>query len=171
MPLWNPNSFIKKSLYLFSWCFKPFGFFLWVLSLITAVVFLTAEWDEFANASNGILSFKNLPFLYLSIILLKGLHEFGHAYACRSYGCEVPQMGIMFLVFNPLPFVDVSSTYALSKKHQRVVVGIAGVVVEFFVAFVALILWAQLGDGVFSGYVITWLSPSVQRFFLTLTLC
>ena len=59
-------------------------------------------------------------------------------------------MGIMFLVFNPLPFVDVSSTYALSKKHQRVVVGIAGVVVEFFVAFVALILWAQLGDGVFS---------------------
>ena len=150
VPLWNPDPFIKKSVHLFSWCFKPFGFFLWVFSLITAVVFLTAEWNEFANSSNGILSFKNLPFLYLSIIILKGLHEFGHAYACRRYGCEVPQMGIMFLVFNPLPFVDVSSTYALSKKHQRVVVGIAGVVVEFFIAFVALILWAHLADGVFS---------------------
>ena len=156
---------------MFSWCFKPFGFFLWVLSLITAVVFLTAEWDEFANASNGILSFKNLPFLYLSIILLKGLHEFGHAYACRRYGCEVPQMGIMFLVFNPLPLL-MFLLRMRCQKHQRVVVGIAGVVVEFFVAFVALILWAQLGDGVFSricyNMVIT---ASVSTILLTLTLC
>ncbi len=150
VPLWNPDPFLKKSIHLFSWCFKPFGFLLWMFFLLTAVIFLTAQWNEFASASNGILSLKNLPFLYLSIIILKALHEFGHAYSCRRYGCEVPQMGIMFLVFNPLPFVDVSSSYALSKKHQRVVVGIAGVVVEFFIAFLALVLWANLADGVLS---------------------
>ena len=45
---------------------------------------------EFANASNGILSFKNLPFLYLSIILLKGLHEL-------DTRMHVGVMGVRFL--------------------------------------------------------------------------
>lgn len=149
IPLWNPDPFLRKTIHLFSWCFKPFGFLIWLLFFCAAISVLFGEWGRFSDAANGILSLSNLPYLYLSIILTKALHEFGHAYACRRYHCEVPQMGIMFLVFNPLPFVDVSASYGLSQKYKRVVVGIAGVVVEFFIASVALIIWANIADGAF----------------------
>lgn len=147
IPLWNPDPFLRKSIHLFSWCFKPFGFLIWLIFLSIGISALFAEWGRFSDAANSILSLSNLPYLYLSIIFTKALHEFGHAYACRRYHCEVPQMGIMFLVFNPLPFVDVSASYALSQKYKRAVVGIAGVVVEFFLASVALIIWANIADG------------------------
>jgi len=147
IPLWNPDPFLRKSIHLFSWCFKPFGFLIWLIFLSIGISALFAEWSRFSDAANSILSLSNLPYLYLSIIFTKALHEFGHAYACRRYHCEVPQMGIMFLVFNPLPFVDVSASYALSQKYKRAVVGIAGVVVEFFLASVALIIWANIADG------------------------
>lgn len=150
IPLWNPDPFLRKSIHLFSWCFKPFGFLIWLISLSIGISALFGEWGRFSDTANSILSLSNLPYLYISIIFTKVLHEFGHAYACRRYHCEVPQMGIMFLVFNPLPFVDVSASYALSQKYKRVVVGIAGVVVEFFVASVALIIWANIADGAFA---------------------
>jgi putative peptide zinc metalloprotease protein len=96
------------------------------------------------------LGWSNLPYLYLSLIITKILHEFAHGYACRRYGREVPEMGVMLLVFNPLPYVDASSCYAFARKYQRVVVGLAGMAAELFVAAIAVKIWAEGGDGVIS---------------------
>ncbi|MEA3368598.1 MAG: efflux RND transporter periplasmic adaptor subunit, partial [Planctomycetota bacterium] len=86
-------------------------------------------------------------------VIVKIFHEFGHAFACKKFGKasgssgEVHVMGVMFLVFTPLPYVDASSAWALRNKWHRVVVGAAGMLVEIGIAAVAAVIWAQTGEG------------------------
>jgi len=148
IPLWNPDPFLRRTVHLFRWCFTPFGMVLWSAALVWGIMSLAENWSEFTDTTRSVLGFANLPWLYLSLILTKALHEFGHAYACRRYGGEVPQMGIMLLVFNPLPYMDASSSYSFQEKHRRVIVGMAGMLTELFVAALAIVFWANTGDGI-----------------------
>jgi putative peptide zinc metalloprotease protein len=150
IPLINPDPFLKRTLSLFAWLFTPFGALLWFVVFGWGLLAFIENWTRFSDSSRSILGWSNLPYLYLSLIITKILHEFAHGYACRRYGREVPEMGVMLLVFNPLPYVDASSCYAFARKYQRVVVGLAGMAAELFVAAIAVKIWAEGGDGVIS---------------------
>jgi putative peptide zinc metalloprotease protein len=56
-------------------------------------------------------------------------------------------MGVTFLVFTPLPFVDASSSWALRSKWHRVVIGASGMLVELAIASIAAILWTHTAEG------------------------
>ena len=43
--------------------------------------------------------------------VLKAFHEFGHGFAVKLKGGEVHDMGVMFLVLTPVPYVDASASY------------------------------------------------------------
>ena len=148
IPLFNPDPLLRRTLPLFAWLFTPFGALLWLVVFLWGFQALIENWSDFADQSGSILSLPNLPYLYLSLAITKILHEFGHSYACRRYGREVPEMGIMLLVFNPIPYMDASSCYAFARKYQRVIVGIAGMAVELFIAAIALKIWAEGADGI-----------------------
>jgi putative peptide zinc metalloprotease protein len=87
------------------------------------------------------------------MVVIKTLHEFGHAFACKRFGIlngsggQVHVMGVMFLVFIPLPYVDASSAWAFRKKWHRAVVGMSGVMVELAGAAIAAIIWAKTSTG------------------------
>ncbi len=147
IPLFNPDPFLRKTIGLFSWCFSSVGIVLWLIVLGLGIQSLALNWGAFRDVSEGLLGLSNLPLLYLAMIITKSLHEFGHAYACRRYGREVPEMGIMLLVFNPLPYMDASASYAYTHKYRRVMVGLAGMYVELFVAGLAILYWAHSGEG------------------------
>jgi putative peptide zinc metalloprotease protein len=148
IPLINPDPFLRRTVWLVGWAFGPLGLLLWLAALGWGVQSLVVNWGEFRDGARSLLGVSNLPWLYLALILTKGLHEFGHAYACRRYGREVPEMGIMLLIFNPLPYMDASASYALAEKYRRVLVGAAGMLAELFVAGLALVFWAHTGDGI-----------------------
>lgn len=150
IPLFNPDPFLRRTVHLLRWCFGSFGFLLWSAAMLWGIQTLALNWKEFKDITQGLLGLSNLPWLYLALLITKSLHEFGHAYACRRYGREVPEMGIMLLVFNPLPYMDASASYAFTRKYRRVLVGFAGVYVELFVAALAVLFWAYSGEGTLS---------------------
>jgi putative peptide zinc metalloprotease protein len=147
LPLWNPDSFLRRTLPLAGWLFTKKGLFLWLALLLWAGSELVPQWQAFRVETSGILGVANLPWLYATMIVIKLMHEFGHGYACRKLGGEVPETGIMLLLFNPLPYVDASSSSAFRSKWDRILVGAAGMMVEFGVAAVAVIVWANTGQG------------------------
>ena len=53
----------------------------------------------------------------------------------------------MFLVFAPLPYVDASAASEFRSKWQRAFVGAAGMIVEVFVAALALYVWLSVEQG------------------------
>ena len=53
----------------------------------------------------------------------------------------------MFLVFAPVPYVDASAASEFRSKWRRALVGAAGMIVEVFVAALALYVWLLVEPG------------------------
>ena len=85
--------------------------------------------------------------LWITFPFVKALHELGHGFAVKRWGGEVHEMGIMFLVFMPVPYVDASAASAFQSKYQRMVVGSAGMLVEVFIAALAMFVWLNVEPG------------------------
>jgi putative peptide zinc metalloprotease protein len=99
------------------------------------------------NILDRLLMPQNLLLVWLIFPLIKTAHEFGHAFAVKAFGGQVHDMGVMLLVFTPVPYVDASSVSSFREKWQRVMVGAAGMVVELFIAALAFYVWLNAEPG------------------------
>ncbi len=118
---------------------------LWLVVVGAAALVCAAHWTELSeDFSDRVLAPQNLLLLWLMFPVLKLLHEFGHACATKAWGGEVHEMGIMLLVLMPIPYVDATAATAFRETRRRVVVGAAGMIVELFIASIALFLWLEV---------------------------
>lgn len=148
IPLMDPERLVAAS---YPWV-RPFisrlGMLIWLLVVITAVVLAGLHWPALSeNVTDRVLAIDNLLMLLLLYPLIKALHELGHAWATHDAGGEVHEIGVMLLVFIPVPYVDASSAAACPDKYQRMLVGGAGMLVEVFLAAVAMLVWVMAEPG------------------------
>jgi len=151
IPLWNPNDWLTSvyqrlkqipSTLILLLCAAVVG-----LGVITAV----SHTDTLFDKSQGIISIDNLPWLYVCLSFMKLLHETAHGLLCKKYGGQVKTFGLMFLLFTPLPFIDVTSSWSFPNRWHRVYVGVAGMAVELFIAGLSAWLWAHTGAGLLNS--------------------
>ena len=148
VPLLDPDRFLGRFRHWYRHLFGPAGALLWLAVVGWGAVTAVQHWGELTqDVSNRVLAPENLLILGLVFPLLKALHEFGHACAVKAWGGEVHEMGIMFLVLMPIPYVDATAANAFPEKRRRVVVSSAGMVVELFIASIALFLWLEMQPG------------------------
>jgi putative peptide zinc metalloprotease protein len=153
LPLWDPDPFLNRWAAAVGHVFSTAGFLLWAAILAAGLFAVAGNVGTLASRAPEVLNPGNLPLLYAAIVVVKLLHEFGHAFACKHFGRrggsggEVHQMGLTFLFFTPLPYVDASSSWALGNKWHRIVVGAGGILAELAIASIAAILWTQTADG------------------------
>lgn len=147
IPLIDPDAFLKKTVPMVGWLIGPVGWMLWLLVVGFALKVGIERWDGLWNQAQSVLSPSNLPLLFVAMIGIKLLHELGHGYACRYYGGEVHTMGVMILVFSPLPYMDATSSWGFPSRWQRAAVASAGMIVEVFVAALAMAVWAATSPG------------------------
>src|SRR4029079_16130876 len=74
-------------------------------------------------------------------VFRKVIRERGHAFACRRFGGECHELGIMFRVLIPTPYVDASTAWSFPSKWQRMFVGLARMIVELFFAALCTFFW------------------------------
>lgn len=148
IPLVDPDRMLSRGAPLARRLFSPAGLIVWLLVVGTAVVLGTAHWRELTDSIvDRVLLPENLLVLWLLFPVIKLLHEFGHAAAVKAFGGEVHEMGLMILVLTPVPYVDASAAWGFRSKWQRVIVGAAGMVVELFIAALAMFLWLNVEPG------------------------
>ncbi|RLF30891.1 MAG: peptidase M50, partial [Thermoplasmata archaeon] len=147
IPLLDPENFLRRCLPFIKHLISPVFGILWLLVVIAAGKLVVDHFDAVTEQAQGILASDNLILLYAGLVILKGLHEFGHAIVCKRYGGEVHTMGVMLLVFTPLPYMDATSSWSFRSRWQRALVGAAGMIVEIFVAAIATFVWAKTGPG------------------------
>ncbi len=85
--------------------------------------------------------------LYLGILVLKIIHESGHALACKALGGHVHEVGAQLLAFHPTFFVDVSDTWMWPSRRRRILVAAAGFGAELIAAAALFWLWRLLSPG------------------------
>jgi putative peptide zinc metalloprotease protein len=148
IPLFDPDRLLDRMMPLARPLFGWSGFVLWCLVVGAGVVVAGAHWRELSeNVLDRVLLPENLLMMWLVFPVLKLAHEFGHALLVKARGGEVHEMGVMILVLTPVPYVDASSAWAFRSKWQRIAVGAAGMMVELFIASIALFLWLSVEPG------------------------
>jgi putative peptide zinc metalloprotease protein len=153
IPLLDPDRFLDRWVGIFGRLFSWVGLVLWLAVVGTGLYFVIGDAADLISQSSDVLNPENLVFLYLCFTVVKIIHEFSHAFACKRFGRlngsggEVHKMGVMFLVLFPLPYVDASSAWAFRNKWHRAIVGMAGVMAELAIASVAAVVWAYTSTG------------------------
>lgn len=149
LPLVDPDAFLARWAPHVAWCFSRTGAAIWLAVALPAMVLAAQHWQELTNnLSDQVLSSSNLMVMALVYPVVKLLHELGHGFATRVWGGAVHEMGLMFLVFAPVPYVNASSSAAFPSRSQRAIVAAAGMLVELFVASLAMYVWVLAEPGV-----------------------
>ena len=150
IPLWDPDRFLKRWMPLVGPLLSKGGAILWLLVVGVAAFVVIPRIDDFAAETGNLLQSGTVEMwlaLGATFILTKFFHEMGHAFTCRRFGGECHEIGIMFLVLMPCPYVDASTAWGFSGKWKRILVAAGGMIAELFIAALAAILWAISGDG------------------------
>ena len=149
IPLFDPDRFLERTLPFARVVLNKYTAVVWLVVVITGIVLAGVHWSELTeNIVDKALTPQNLILLWFVYPVVKALHELGHAYTTKMSGGEVHEIGIMFLVFMPVPYVDVSSAWGFREKSKRMLVDAAGIAVEMFLGALALFVWLSVEPGV-----------------------
>lgn len=125
--------------------FSLVGLLLWLALMVAAYWQLAPHTDRLWQESAVVLSPRNWLWITGWGLGLKVVHELSHGLACVRFGGRVRDAGVVFLLFAPIPYVDLTSTWRLSKWN-RIVISLAGMLAELSLAAVAAIVWANSTD-------------------------
>lgn len=161
--LFNPDRFLDRTAHRVKWLFTRPVFAVWIVTVVAGLAVAWHNASDLAQPLSQVLLLQNLPLLWVSLVVLKVLHEAGHAYACKLLRGEVPEIGIHFIALTPLPYVDATAAWSFPRKRDRLIVSVAGMYLELFVAAVAIMLWSVAGPGLLkaAAYNIAFLASVV----------
>jgi putative peptide zinc metalloprotease protein len=168
IPLLDPDAFLTRWIGWVRPLFSVHGALAWCVVVAGALALGAPHWDELTrDASSRLLSGQNLLLLWIAYPCVKALHELGHGFAAKVWEAEVHEMGIMFLVLMPVPYVDASAANVFPDKRRRMVVAGAGILVELFLAAVALLVWLAVEPGLVRtfAYDVIWISGASTLLF------
>ncbi len=147
IPLFRPERFLNSTIELV----RPLG------SAKTALLFsaiglagfylVSREWESFCGSFADAFSVQGAALVAISLVIVKLLHELGHAYTATHFGCRVPVIGVAFILGVPMLYSDVTDSWRLTSRRSRVLIDSAGILVDLAVASLATFAWAFLPPG------------------------
>ncbi len=135
------------------WMFSPVAVAGCLLLALSALLLVLVEFQVFQSrlpAFQQFFSLGNSLWLLAAMAFAKVLHEFGHGLTCRHYRGECHELGVMLLVFTPCLYCNVSDSWLLPNKWQRIAIAAAGMYVEVVLAAICTFLWWFSQEGLFN---------------------
>ena len=148
VPLAKPQRFLVETLPLIEPLFSRRLHIVIAALGLAGLYLVSRQWDQFANTFQYFFTFEGAIWFGCALSLVKALHELGHAYTAVRLGCQVPAIGLAFMLMTPMLYTDVTDAWRLPSRRQRMRIDFAGVAVELMIACVATFLWSFLPDGI-----------------------
>ncbi|WP_245813558.1 peptidase M50 [Roseovarius marisflavi] len=153
LPVFDPDDFLNATIALVRPFLSLFGVVLYIATVVYGISLAAVNWGPLTeNLLDRTLTADNLVLLLIAYPFVKAFHELGHAYFIKRWGGTVHEIGIMFLVFMPVPYVDASDSIAFSSKWKRALVGAAGILVEILMAALAMMIWVGAEEGILRAF-------------------
>lgn len=146
-PIANGNAISEVLLPWTGFLFKKPAMFVWSLLVISGIGVAYSSANELGSELQRV--FDQQLWLYIAIIwcILKVVHECGHAVCAKLHDVRVGKMGIMFFLFAPLAYVDVTDAWKIVNRRKRVQIALAGVYLELAIGALAAWSWWMLPVG------------------------
>ena len=147
IPLFRPHKFLSATSPFVGFMFKRMTWLsVFIIGLI-GLFFTARQWEQFTATFMHFFTLEGFIFYAITLVIIKSLHELGHAYTARHFGVRVPIIGLAFLVMFPVLYTDTTDAWRLTDKRKRLLIDSGGIIVELTIAAVALFLWSFLPDG------------------------
>ena len=147
IPLFKPDEFLNKSISkVRKLGSKNFRNVIYLLGFI-GIFLVIQQYESFVKTFMYFFTFNGLLLYLITLIFVKCLHELGHAFVAKHFGCRVSAIGIGFLVFFPFLYTDTTDAWRLRNHKERLLINFAGILTELHLALIATFAWAILPDG------------------------
>jgi putative peptide zinc metalloprotease protein len=153
VPLLKPDRWLTRVAGAVDWLFTMTFLRLTLLALAIGAILVWRQWDTFTSTLAGSFTPGGMLAYALALGGVKCAHELGHALTAKRHGCQVPSMGLAFLVMWPVPYTDTNGAWRLADKTQRRQIAAAGVGTELAIAAWATLAWTLLPDGLLRAIV------------------
>lgn len=134
---------------------------LYFLAAMAGLYLLSRQWDQFVASLAGMMTPSGMVAGLWALVLVKLLHEAGHAFMARKHGVSVPSAGIAFMLGMPVLYTDTGAAWRLDRR-RRMMIAAAGIFAELVLAALATLFWVFLPDGplrqaAFNTAAISWI--------------
>jgi hypothetical protein len=102
-----------------TWLFNPAAVTAGLVLVVLTQLAFFGEW--FAPRPKLLFGAGDILACYLLVLATALFHEFGHATACRRYGCEHGAIGFMLYLIFPALYVNLSNAWRLSGRRRAVI--------------------------------------------------
>jgi putative peptide zinc metalloprotease protein len=162
----RPDRWLGRSVGLVAPLYTRRFLYLTLAALGLGLALVLRDWQQFAGTLVDTFSWQGIAGFGVALAAVKILHELGHAFTAKRYGCRVPAMGVAFLVLWPVAYTDTNEVWQLNVRKQRLAVAAAGVATELIIAVWATLAWALLPPGLakstaFMLATTTWISTLI----------
>lgn len=144
LPLCDPDPFLARLAPPLRFLFGRAAALVAVALALAALGLIATRWHDFLGRLPSYREFftaHTFLYLWLALGLAKVLHELGHGLCCKRHGGTVPEMGLLFLLFCPTLYCNVSDSWNLPGKWQRMAIAAAGIYVDLVLAALATFGW------------------------------
>ena len=144
IPVFDPDR-ILTWMYGYLWWIFTWWFFAASVGLMLAAVFHVMvhfqtfydkmpEYEEF-------FAFRTVLYMWLSLGVVKIIHEFGHGLSCKAFKGECHEMGVLLMCLSPALYCNVTDAWTVADKWKRIIISFAGIYVELVIAAIATFVW------------------------------
>jgi molybdopterin/thiamine biosynthesis adenylyltransferase len=116
-----------------------------VLLSLTTLFLLVGQAPEIVRAMRGFTwNASHVVEVMAMLFVVTILHEFGHAAACDYFGAPVRSIGVMLFYLQPAAYADVTDSWQLSNRWDRVAISFAGIYVQIVLTNFLMVIWFSL---------------------------
>ena len=141
VPLARPDAWLEALRPLARALAHPAALGLACVVLLAALVALPLHAAEIRRSLVGVLAPANWLELAFVWIGLKFVHELAHALVAKRYGVRVNEAGLLFILLAPCAYVDVTASWSLRRRRQRIAIAAAGMFAELVLAAGLVLAW------------------------------
>jgi putative peptide zinc metalloprotease protein len=157
IPIIDPERLLTAMYPYFRWIFTPWFVICAMCMWAGALALVLSQWRDFTAKLPDFHSFFNwwtIIYFWISLAIVKVIHEFGHGLTAKHFGGEVHEMGMLFLVLTPALYCDVTDSWLLKNKWHRIWISAAGIFVEVTLASIATFIWWNSEPGILNSLML-----------------
>jgi multidrug efflux pump subunit AcrA (membrane-fusion protein) len=122
----DPDRFLTWLAPRMRWCYtRPF-LALSLAGMAAAGGVLWANRQDLVSSFAHAMRWETVALVWVTIVVVTTFHEFAHGLTCKHFGGEVHEIGVLFLLFLPCLYCNVSDSWLFREKAKRLWVTLAG---------------------------------------------
>ena len=144
IPVFDPDRLLAWMYQYLWWIFTPTFFTLSLMLMFAALMQVGLHFNAFYDKMpqyQEFFAYQTVLYMWISLGIVKVIHEFGHGLSCKAFKGECHEMGVLLMCLSPALYANVTDAWTVADKWKRIIISFAGIYVELLIASISTFVW------------------------------